>query len=142
MSGLTREFPRGNMKNWPHSFEGTGPPPVNGCPFPTTDQMISGLKKYPLTVPTYTYPIYSNVGMALLGQVAVVANTALEESQNVTGSPTTWPALAQRDIFNPLGLNGSSFVVTPQNKAHVAVASKDSHEVVRFNFSSSCLSLR
>lgn len=131
MSGLTREFPRGNMKNWPHSLEGTGPPPGNGCPFPTTEQMINGLKKYPLTVPTYSYPIYSNVGMAVLGQVAVSANAAFEASQNITGPPTTWASLAERDIFNPLGLNGSSFVVTPDNKAHVAVASKDSHEVVR-----------
>ncbi|KAJ6579643.1 beta-lactamase/transpeptidase-like protein [Mycena vulgaris] len=129
MSGLTREFPRGNMKNWPHSLEGTGPPPVNGCPFPTTEEMITGLKQYPLTVPTYSYPVYSNVGMAILGQVAVAANAAFEKSTNVTGSPTTWPSLAQRDIFVPLGLNGSSFVVTPFNKAHVAVASKDSHEV-------------
>ncbi|KAJ7476847.1 beta-lactamase/transpeptidase-like protein [Mycena galericulata] len=129
MSGLTREFPRGNMKNWPHSLEGTGPPPLNGCPFPTTDQMIKGLRKYPLTIPTYSYPLYSNVGMAVLGQVAVAANAAFEASQNVTGSPTTWAGLAERDIFAPLGLNGSSFIVTPKNKAHVAVASKDSHEV-------------
>ncbi|KAJ7683520.1 beta-lactamase/transpeptidase-like protein [Mycena rosella] len=129
MSGLTREFPRGNMKNWPHSLEGTGPPPENGCPFPTTDQVITGLKKYPLTVPTYSYPVYSNVGMALLGQVAVAANAQFEKSQNLADSPTTWAALAQRDMFDPLGLNGSSFVVTPQNKAHVAVASKNSYEV-------------
>ncbi|KAJ7775676.1 beta-lactamase/transpeptidase-like protein [Mycena maculata] len=129
MSGLTREFPRGNMKNWPHSMEGTGPPPMNGCPFPTTEQMLKGLKKYPLTIPMYSYPVYSNVGMAVLGQVAVAANEAFEKSQNIPDSPTTWAGLAERDIFDPLGLNGSSFVVTPNNKAHVAVASKDSHEV-------------
>ncbi|KAJ7165664.1 beta-lactamase/transpeptidase-like protein [Mycena crocata] len=129
MSGLTREYPRGNMNNWPHSLEGTGPPPSNGCPFPTTDQLIIGLKKYPLTIPTYTYPVYSNVGMALLGQVAVAANRAFEEAQSIVVSPGTWPALAQRDIFDPLGLNGSAFVATPHNKAHVAVASQDSYEV-------------
>jgi CubicO group peptidase (beta-lactamase class C family) len=92
--------------------------------------MINGLKKYPLTVPTYSYPVYSNVGMAVLGQVAVAANREFEKSNNLTGSPATWPALAQRDIFDPLGLDGSSFVVTPQNKAHVAIASTDSYEVV------------
>ncbi|KAF7333048.1 Beta-lactamase/transpeptidase-like protein [Mycena venus] len=117
------------MKNWPHSLEGTGPPPTNGCPFPTTEQMINGLKKYPLTVPTYSYPLYSNVGMAVLGQVAVAANREFEQSENLTESPATWAALAQRDIFNPLGLNGSSFVVTLENKAHIAVASTDSYEV-------------
>ncbi|KAJ7740566.1 beta-lactamase/transpeptidase-like protein [Mycena metata] len=131
MSGLTREFPRGDMKDWPHSLEGTGPPPTNGKPFPTTEQVITGLRQYPLTVPTYQYPLYSNVGMALLGQVAVVANREFElKSANTTvKSPATWPALAQRDIFDPLGLNGSAFVVTPQNRAHVAVASADSYEV-------------
>ncbi|KAJ7039382.1 beta-lactamase/transpeptidase-like protein [Mycena alexandri] len=134
MAGLTREFPRGDMKNWPHSLEGTGPPPTNGRPFPTTEQLITGLKQYPLTVPTYSYPVYSNVGMALLGQVAVAANREFElESANATvrptASPATWPALAQRDIFDPLRLNGSAFVVTPKNRAHVAVASADSDEV-------------
>ncbi|KAJ7618512.1 beta-lactamase/transpeptidase-like protein [Roridomyces roridus] len=126
MSGLTREFPRGDMKNWPYSLEGTGPPPINGRPFPTTEEVISGLKNYPLTVPTYSYPIYSNVGMALLGQVAVAANAAFEASRD---SPGTWAQLARRDIFGPLGMNGSNFVVTSSNKAHVAVASKNSDEV-------------
>ncbi|KAJ7174631.1 beta-lactamase/transpeptidase-like protein [Mycena filopes] len=133
MSGLTREFPRGDMPDWPHSLEGTGAPPTNGRPFPTSDELIAGLKQYPLTVPTYTYPVYSNVGMALLGQVAVAANRAFEQQQGGSGSastsPATWPELAQRDIFDPLGLNGSGFVVTPQNQPHVAVASADSYEV-------------
>ncbi|KAK7026569.1 beta-lactamase/transpeptidase-like protein [Favolaschia claudopus] len=117
------------MKNWPHSLEGTGPPPVNGRPFPTTAEMIDGLKNYPLTVPTYSYSLYSNVGMAVLGQVNVAANRAFEMAKQQTGSPETWADLAQRDIFDPLGLNGTSFVVTPHNKAHIAVASADSDEV-------------
>ncbi|KAF8169054.1 beta-lactamase/transpeptidase-like protein, partial [Mycena galopus ATCC 62051] len=114
MSGLTREFPRGNMKNWPHSLEGTGPPPINGCPFPTTEQMINGLKKYPLTIP--------HIHIQFIP-------IEFDKSNNMTAVPSTWPALAKRDIFDPLGLNGSSFVVTPGNKDHVAVASTDSYEV-------------
>lgn len=130
MSGLTREYPRGDMKNWPHSIEGLGPPPLNGCPFPTTDEMIKGLVKYPLVVPTYSYPVYSNAGMAVLGQVAVVANAAFEKKMGQEDSPSSWRALAQRDIFGPLGLNGSAFGVTQENSAHVAVASVNSEEVV------------
>ncbi|KAJ7200974.1 beta-lactamase/transpeptidase-like protein [Mycena rebaudengoi] len=130
MSGLTREYPRGNMKNWPHSLEGTGPPPTNGCPFPTVNQLMAGLKKYPLAVPTYSYPVYSNVGIAVLGQVAVVANALFEKSRNISARPPgTWATLAQRDIFDRLDLNGSSFLVTPENQAHIAVASKNSYEV-------------
>lgn len=129
MSGLSREYPRGNMDNWPHSMEGLGPPPLNGCPFPTLKETIEGLAKYPLIAPTYTYPIYSNAGMAVLGQAAVAANAAFERTKGVSDSPSTWKALAQRDIFDALGLNGSAFVVTPENKAHVAVAARHSEEV-------------
>ncbi|KAJ7062795.1 hypothetical protein C8F01DRAFT_1281834 [Mycena amicta] len=129
MSGLTREFPRGDMPNWPYSLEGTGPPPTNGRPFPSNEQTISGLKEYPLNLQTYSYPVYSNVGIGLLGQVAVAANRGFEQKQNITGSPSNWPELAKRDLFGPLGLNGSGFVVTPENSAHVAVASHDSDEV-------------
>jgi CubicO group peptidase (beta-lactamase class C family) len=136
MAGLTREYPRGDMKDWPHSLEGLGPPPLNGCPFPTTKETIEGLAKYPLVVPTYSYPVYSNAGMAILGQVAVAANAAFEKSEGITDPPSTWKALVQRDIFDSLGLNGSSFIVTPENKAHVAVAAVNSDEVV-----SKCLSL-
>ena len=131
MSGLTREYPRGDMPNWPHSMEGAGPPPINGCPFPAVQETIEGLAKYPLTAPTYSYPLYSNAGMAVLGQVAVAANRKQDEDSGAVHTPDSWPALAQRDIFDRLGLNGSGFVVTPANKAHVAVASKASGEVVR-----------
>jgi CubicO group peptidase (beta-lactamase class C family) len=130
MSGLTREYPRGDMKNWPHSVEGAGPSPLNGCPFPTTQEVIEGLPKYPLVVPTYSYPVYSNAGMAVLGEATVVANAAFEKEKGVMKSPATWQALVRRDIFDPLGLNGSSFVVTPENTAHVAVSSLNSDEVV------------
>lgn len=118
------------MKDWPHSLEGLGPPPLNGCPFPTTAEMIKGLSQYPLVVPTYSYPVYSNAGFAVLGQAAVAANAAFEKQNGILESPTTWRALAKRDIFDPLGLNGSSFVVTSENSAHVAVAALNSDEVV------------
>jgi CubicO group peptidase (beta-lactamase class C family) len=130
MSGLSREYPRGDMKNWPHSVEGAGPSPLNGCPFPTTREVINGLPKYPLVVPIYSYPVYSNAGMAILGAAAVVANVAFENEMGVVDSPPTWQALVRRDIFDPLGLNGSFFTVTPENKAHVAVSSLNSDEVV------------
>lgn len=133
MSGLTREYPRGDMKSWPHSLSGAGPPPLNGCPFPTLEETIEGLKGYPLVVPTYTYPVYSNAGMAVLGQVAVVANREYEKAKGVEEKeiPGTWQDLVRRDVFEPLGMNGSGFVVTPENKAHVAVAATNSDEVVR-----------
>lgn len=131
MSGLGREYPHGEMKNWPHSMDGMGPPPLNGCPFPSVQETIEGLAKYPLVTSTYNYPVYSNAGMGILGQAAVVANRNYEMKSNIKDSPKTWPVLAKRDIFDQLGLNGSSFVVTPENQAHVAVAAENSDEVVR-----------
>jgi CubicO group peptidase (beta-lactamase class C family) len=130
MSGLSREYPRGNMKNWPHSVEGAGPSPLNGCPFPTTQEVIEGLQKYPLVVPTYSYPVYSNAGIAVLGEATVAANAAFEKEKGTLESPPTWQALVRRDVFDPLGLNGSFFVVTPENRPHVAVSSLNSDEVV------------
>nr|A0A384XLH1.1 RecName: Full=Beta-lactamase-like protein str6; AltName: Full=Strobilurin A biosynthesis cluster protein r6 [Strobilurus tenacellus]ATV82116.1 hydrolase 2 [Strobilurus tenacellus] len=43
--------------------------------------------------------------------------------------PNRWRDLARRDIFEPLGLNGSYFIPNAHNRAHVAVASKYSDEV-------------
>nr|GAT50410.1 predicted protein [Mycena chlorophos] len=129
MSGLTREFPRGDMLDWPSSREGTGPPPTNGAPFPTLEETISGLQDLPLNLPTYSYPLYSNVGIALLGQVNVAASRMYEEARNESGSPASWPELAQRDLFAPLGLNGSGFLPTEATRAHIAVASSNSDEV-------------
>lgn len=117
------------MRNWPHSVDGAGPPPLNGCPFPTAKEMIDGIPNYPLVVPTYSYPIYSNAGMAVLGEATVAANAAFEKEKGAVESPSTWQALVRRDVFDPLGLNGSFFMVAPDNTAHVAVSSLNSDEV-------------
>jgi hypothetical protein len=69
--------------------------------------------------------------MVILREAAVVANTAFNNEMGVIESPPTWQALVRRDIFDPLGLNGSFFTVTPVNKAHVAVSSLNSYEVSR-----------
>ena len=86
--------------------------------------MIEGLHKYPFIVPTYSYTVYSNAGIMVLGEGTVAANAAFEKANSVVESPSTWQALVQRDIFDPLDLNGSFFVATPENKAHLAVSSQ------------------
>jgi CubicO group peptidase (beta-lactamase class C family) len=68
--------------------------------------------------------------MAILGEAAVVANTAFNNEMGVVESPPTWQVLVRRDIFDPLGLNRSFFTVALVNKAHIAVSSLDSDEVV------------
>ncbi|CAK5282441.1 unnamed protein product, partial [Mycena citricolor] len=66
-----------------------GPPPNNGRGFPTTEEMIDGLKMLPLNVPTYHCPVYSNVAIGLLGQVNVAANGAF------VADPTTLRSLGR-----------------------------------------------
>lgn len=43
----------------------------------------------PLVVPIYSYPVYSNAGMAILGEAAVVANAAFDNEMGVVESPPT-----------------------------------------------------
>ncbi|KIM79422.1 hypothetical protein PILCRDRAFT_10258 [Piloderma croceum F 1598] len=71
----------------------------------------------------------SSLFQVILGEAAVVANAAFDNEMGVIENPPTWQALVRRDIFDPLGLNGSFFTVTPVNKAHVAVSSLNSYEV-------------
>ncbi|KIY65470.1 beta-lactamase/transpeptidase-like protein [Cylindrobasidium torrendii FP15055 ss-10] len=129
MSGLGREYPRGDMPHWPYSSEGAGPPPINGAPFPTIEETLEGLAAYPLVQCTSIQPVYSNAGIALLGQAAVVVNMRYEEARNIVGGPSTWRELVKRDVFQPLDLNGSFFTVNEHNERHVAVAKEDSEEV-------------
>jgi CubicO group peptidase (beta-lactamase class C family) len=93
---------------------------------PTEDEILDAVKSYPLSNPPYSPPLYSNTGYALLGMAAVAANSARESES----APKTYVGLIHRDIFEPLGLNGSSFRVTDENRARVAVASVHSDEVV------------
>ncbi|EGN94877.1 hypothetical protein SERLA73DRAFT_77610 [Serpula lacrymans var. lacrymans S7.3] len=125
MSGLGRDWPPGNTSNaWPKTLGGAGPLYYNGQPFPTHQDVYDAIAYDPLIAPPYTYPIYSNTGYSLLGITNVAANEAFEGS----GSPTTHAELVKRDIFDPLGLNGSSFFLTDVNKPHVVVASVETLE--------------
>ncbi|EGN94876.1 hypothetical protein SERLA73DRAFT_96244 [Serpula lacrymans var. lacrymans S7.3] len=120
MSGLGRDWPPGDSsKAWPKSLDGAGPPHYNGLPFPSHEQFFDAIAHNQLIVPPYTYPIYSNTGFSLLGLANVAASRAFEGGD----SPQTHAELLQRDIFDPLGLNGSSFLLTEINQPHVAVAS-------------------
>ncbi|THH03569.1 hypothetical protein EW145_g6168 [Phellinidium pouzarii] len=125
MSGLGRDWPPGNAEGvWPESLEGTGPPWYNGLPFPSDEEFMEGIIEYPLVAPPYTFPSYSNTGYSLLG----LANVAANKKDEGNNAPATHADLLHRDIFAPLGLNGSSFVSSDANKANAAVASLFSEE--------------
>ncbi|KAJ7108460.1 beta-lactamase/transpeptidase-like protein [Mycena crocata] len=119
MSGLGRDWPPGNVENWPHDFHGAGPPPTNGLPFPQSTALLHSVAKNPLIVQPFTWPIYSNTGTGLLGLALLEADRA---ARNATKG-ISYAELLQRDIFNPLEMNGSHFLASEENKDHIVVPS-------------------
>jgi len=106
-------------------MRGSGLPHYNGLPTPSEREIFEAIESFPLANDPYSPPLYSNTGYALLGMVALAAHQAKG------GQAQTFADLIQHDIFKPLGLNGSSFLVTNENIDRVAVAEWDSFEIVR-----------
>ncbi|KAF8120130.1 beta-lactamase/transpeptidase-like protein [Boletus edulis] len=126
MSGLGSDLPPGNAQgHWPKSLVGRGPPLYNGLEFPSHQEVFDGIAKSRPVVAPYTYPVYSNTGYSLLGMANVAANIA----ESGPSEPNTHAELVQRDIFGPLGCNGSSFLVTEENIHNVVVPSLNSWEI-------------
>ena len=119
MSGLGRDWPPGTVAGWPFDMMGGGPPPINGLPFPSHEALFEATEKHHLTSPPHSYPAYSNTGTALLGLALVAANQMAYGHKE----PGTYADLLRRDIFDPLGMNGSHFLATDANKHLVVVPS-------------------
>ena len=124
MSGIPRDFPPAYLGDWPNSMQGCGLPHYNNLSTPTERQIFEALRSFPLANDPYSPPLYSNTGYALLGMVALAAH------RRQGGWARSFAELIQYDIFDRLRLDGSSFLVTDENKARVAVAAYDSHEIV------------
>lgn len=120
MSGLGQDWPPGNVKNWPIDFFGAGSPPTNGLPFPDNPSLLKAIETNPLVLPPFSSPSYSNTGTGLLGLALVAANLA---ANNGSDEPKTYAELVKRDIFEPMGMNGSHFLTTDANRHLVVVPS-------------------
>ena len=134
MSGLGRDWPSGNVANWPKDMFGGGPPPTNGLPFPTHESLYNAISETGLISPPFSYPAYSNTGTGLLGLALVAANRAA--SKTPLKEPTVYADLLKRDLFDPMGMNGSHFLTTEANKHLVVVPSFAPEVVVRSAYSS------
>ncbi|KAI8977721.1 beta-lactamase/transpeptidase-like protein [Trametes punicea] len=119
ISGLGRDWPAGTAAHWPHDITGGGPPPVNGKPFPSQDSLLKAISQHHLVSPPWHYPAYSNTGIGVLG-LALASASSLADENSLTLSHAE---LLKRDIFRPMGLNGSHFLVTEANKHLVVVSS-------------------
>ena len=132
MSGLGRDWPAGTVDGWPFDMNGGGPPPTNGLPFPSHEAVYEATSQLRLVSPPYSYPAYSNTGTALLGMALVAANRAA--SADPEREPGSYAELVERDVFGVLGMNGSHFLVTEENKKGVVVPSLHPEVAVRFLF--------
>lgn len=128
MSGIGTDLPPGNARgHWPRSTFGGGPPEYNGLKFPSHQEVFDGIAQSRPVVAPYTYPVYSNTGYSLLG----IANVAANIAASGPSGPSTHAELVQKDIFGPLGFNGTSFLVTEENIHNVVVPSLNPWEIVR-----------
>ncbi|KAI0350806.1 beta-lactamase/transpeptidase-like protein [Trametes cingulata] len=119
LSGLGRDWPAGTVSNWPHDMFGGGPPPTNGHPFPSNEDLLRAIARHHLTSPPWFYPAYSNTGSGLLGlALAAASSAAAGDAETIS-----YADLVKRDIFGPMGLNGSHFLTTDENKHLVVVPS-------------------
>lgn len=123
MSGLGRDLPPGTAASFPNGTECSGPPPGNCLPFPEPSGVFNAIKSHPLVSPPFSYPSYSNTGFGVLGLALVAANRAA--SANPSEEPKTYAELVTRDIFDPLGLNGSHFLKTEENQSTLVMPSLD-----------------
>lgn len=122
ISGIGRDYPSNNLDNWPIDVPADFPvPPHRFDDF--TKILLDSVAKYPLILPQYSYPVYSNAGIDLLGLSNIAANR-LASSQS-DQEPQTHRELLQRDIFDPLGLNSSFYRLRdrPSLIEHFAVPS-------------------
>lgn len=119
MSGLGRDWPAGTVTDWPHDLAGMGPPPTNGLPFPSNEDLLDAIAHHHLTSPPLFHPAYSNTGTAALGLALAAVSSAADGDASVI----TFADLVKRDIFEPMGLNGSHFLATDENKHLVVVPS-------------------
>ncbi|KAJ7188877.1 beta-lactamase/transpeptidase-like protein [Mycena filopes] len=120
MSGLGRDWPPGNVANWPHDLYGAGPPPTNGLPFPESAALLRAIADNPLISPPHSsWPMYSNTGTGLLGLALLEADRIARKATKAL----SYAELLKRDVFDPLGMNGSHFLTNEGNKEFVVVPS-------------------
>lgn len=121
MSGLLREqpVPESCQRPWPQ-FSGPdidcyidnyGPPDIS--------DLLRSISERHLIMPPNKMPSYSNVGFSLLGEALRAAVAKLEGKS----ASKSYEALVKRDIFDRLGMTGSSFAIDKSNLEHVVVPS-------------------
>ncbi|KIY69156.1 beta-lactamase/transpeptidase-like protein [Cylindrobasidium torrendii FP15055 ss-10] len=127
LSGIGRDYPNVDFDTYPHVDNREKSPDTTGA---TQKGMLEAIASEPLIAPPYSYPIYSNTGMDLLG----IANLGAEKLSDELTSAESHNDMVKRDIFEPLGLNGSFYGAPGSaHTEHLAVPKKSS-ELADFQF--------
>ncbi|KAF9535645.1 beta-lactamase/transpeptidase-like protein [Crepidotus variabilis] len=129
LSGIGRDYPPRNLKEWPvlelpsMSEEEDREWLSNR----TRSHMMKAISQYPLINKPWMYPIYSNTGIDMLGLSNVAANKLA--SSHPDKEPQTHKDLLKRDIFDPLGLTGSFYRVPDDQiiRDRIAIPKNASH---------------
>jgi len=90
---------------------------------PNVTSILKAVAEYPLVNLPWSYPIYSNTAMALLGAANIAANKLA--SPHPDSEPQTHEDLVNRDIFKPLGFDGSFFRIPVSSVAKQVAVPKD-----------------
>jgi hypothetical protein len=114
----------------------------NGTKLCTRDDVLKAIFSRPLAFEPWTRPLYSNTGFNLLGWAVALAaehDTAglldIVLDENSASSPTL-EKLLQKDVFEPLGMNDSSFWVPLDKRNNVAVPGKGVPSMIDWDFTS------
>ncbi|KAJ6631451.1 beta-lactamase/transpeptidase-like protein [Mycena sp. CBHHK59/15] len=99
MSGLGRDWPPGNVMNWPKDLQGAGPPPTNGLPFPQNAALLRSIMDNPLISPQFTWPIYSNTGVGLLGLALLEADRLARNAKEAISYADLLKGHANKDLI-------------------------------------------
>lgn len=126
MSGMGRDWPPGTASGWPLDTAGGGPPPMNGRPFPYEEDVLRDMPTHPFVASPWTLPSYSNTGLGVLG----LALAAADRAASGRAVALTHAELLKRDVFDPMGLDGSHFLATDNNRHRLVVSSVESDVVV------------
>lgn len=99
----------------------------NGSRMCNKDDILRAIASRPLAFEPWTRPLYSNTGFNLLGWATAEAykrsqNTSSGDAVSAAASPTM-EDLLQKDVFGPLRMSDSCFLVPEGKKDRVAVPS-------------------
>lgn len=116
----------------------------NGSLTCTRDAILRAIASRPLAFEPWTRPLYSNTGFDLLGWATAEAaqrDTQALRIQMSDGSDEknisiTLEDLLQRDVFDPLDMRNTSFLLSPEKKENAAVPSKGVPNMIDWDFTS------